>query len=111
MGDDNGGVADRALQRVDVVALLAAVIAVTMAGVYVQVMNSQDDDPLAWVLVALAIGAVLSAYGIVRNAPHRRAILTGAAVVLLALGVLAILTIGFPILIAGALALWASTRG
>jgi hypothetical protein len=95
---------------VDLVALLAAAIAVVMAGVYVSVMNSQDDDPLAWVLIVLAIGAALAMYGSWRAVPYRQAALTIAAVGLLLLGLLAIFTIGLPILAAGALALLAGVR-
>jgi drug/metabolite transporter (DMT)-like permease len=97
-------------RRVDLAALLAAVLAVVMAIVYVRVMDSQDDDPLAWVLLILLAAAVLTGYGSWRQAPRRKAILTVAAVGLLALGLLAIFTIGAPILVAGALALWAAQR-
>jgi hypothetical protein len=94
----------------DFASLLAALIALVMAGMYIKVMNSQCDDPQAWVLIVLAVGAALTSYGTWRDAPYRTVSLTVAAVGLLALGVLAILTIGLPILIAGGLALWASQR-
>jgi hypothetical protein len=98
------------LRGLDLLALLAAAISVVMAVVYVQLMHAEDDEPLAWVLIVLGTSALLTAYGARLSATHRRVGLTVAAVELMLLGVLAILTIGFPILIAGVLALLASTR-
>jgi hypothetical protein len=99
-----------ALRRIDPIAMLAAAIALAMIIVYIAVANSQDNEPLAWVVLLLALGSVLAAYGSWRDAPRRKFTLTVAAAGLLALGVLAILTIGVPILVAGALALWAAQR-
>ncbi|HSS67836.1 MAG TPA: hypothetical protein VLK34_04750 [Nocardioidaceae bacterium] len=98
------------VRGLDLFALLAAAVAVTMAIVYVQVMRGQDDEPLAWVLIVLGASAVLAAYGARMSAPHRQVVLIAAGVVLLLLGVLAIFSIGLPILVAGVLALVASTR-
>jgi drug/metabolite transporter (DMT)-like permease len=100
----------RVLRVLDPLALLAAVISVVMAAVYVEVMRAQDDRPLAWVLVVLCMCALLAAYGAWLSAPHRRAGLIVAGVGLMLVGLLAILTIGLPILLAGALALWGSAR-
>jgi hypothetical protein len=98
------------IRGLDLAALLAALISVVMAVVYVQIMLGEDDEPLAWVLIVLGTSAALTAYGTRLNASHRRVGLIVAAVELLILGLLAILTIGLPLLIAGVLALWASTR-
>jgi hypothetical protein len=53
---------------------------------------------------------VATSYGAVVGAPHRRGALGLAAAVLAVVGVLGILTIGLPILVAGSLALMAATR-
>jgi uncharacterized membrane protein YccC len=97
--------------RVDVFAAIAAVIAIVMIGVYVGVMHQQDDQPAAWVVAVLIVGAAAAAYGAVTSMPYRRPALFAAAFLLLALGLLAILTIGLPILLAGALCLGSALRG
>ena len=98
------------VRRLDLAAMLAAAISIVMAIVYLQLMQAEDDEPLAWVLIVLGTSAPLTTYGVRLNASHRQVGLIVAAVELLLLGLLAILTIGLPILVAGALALWASTR-
>jgi hypothetical protein len=96
--------------RVDPVAAAAAVLAAAMAAVYVRVMHGQGDEPVAWVLVVLVAGALAAAYGAVPGAPHRRPALFAGGTALVLLGLLAILTIGLPILVAGALAVVAGSR-
>jgi len=96
--------------RVDLVAGAAAVLAIAMAVVYVRLMHHQGDRPLWWVLGALVAGASGAGYGAFATGRPRTAALVGAGVVLFALGVLAILSIGLPILLAGALSLVASLR-
>jgi hypothetical protein len=94
----------------DVVAAAAASVAGAMAAVYVWLVREQGERPLVWVLAVLVTGMLLAAYGIRRQAAHRRAALTTAGVALVVLGLLAILSIGLPILVAGVLALLASAR-
>ena len=81
-----------------------------MVGVYLRVVDEQDGTPAAWFVVALLLGAVGAAYGAVRAAPHRRAVLVAAGVVLCAAGVLGILTVGLPVVLAGGLCLVAAVR-
>jgi hypothetical protein len=95
---------------VDVVAALAAVLALVMAVSYVSIMAEQGDRPAAWFLAALVMGATAAAYGAYRGAPHRRVVLLAAALELSAAGVLAILSVGLPILLAGMLCLVAAVR-
>jgi len=97
-------------RRIDLFAAVSAVLAVVMAGVYVGVMRDQGDDPLAWVVAVLVVGAVLAAYGAARWSPFRQVALAMAVLLLGALGLLAILSIGLPILAAAALALVALVR-
>ena len=96
--------------RVDVIAVAASLLALAMVLVYLAVIRAQAGEPAAWAVVALMVGATAAAYGAVVRAPYRRQALVLAGLVLLGLGVLAILTIGLPILLAGALCLVATVR-
>ena len=96
--------------RIDLVALAAAVLAVAMAVVYVQLMAGQGDRPLWWVMVVLLGGAAACTYGAFATGVRRTTALVGAGAVLVVLGVLAILSIGLPILVAGAVSLLAALR-
>jgi hypothetical protein len=93
-----------------VLGFVAALLAGAMLVVYIAVMQSQGDRPLLWVVAMLVCGAVLAVYGALVSSDRGRAPLLAAAVLLLPLGFLAIFSIGFPILIAGALALIAALR-
>jgi drug/metabolite transporter (DMT)-like permease len=96
--------------RIDLVAVAAAVLAVAMAVVYVRLMDAQGDRPLWWVLAVLLVGAGGAVYGSIATGVRRTTALIGAGVLLFLLGVLAILSIGLPILLAGALSLLAALR-
>jgi hypothetical protein len=97
--------------RLDLLAAVPAALAVVMLVVYVDVVHAQGSDPAPWVLAVLVLGGVAAAYGAVVRAPHRRVALVVAGVLLLGLGLLAVLTIGLPILLAGALCVGAALRG
>lgn len=96
--------------RLDGVALAGSVLALAMLVVYLSVIRQEDDQPAAWAVAALVLGAGAAGYGAVRTAPGRRAALLLAGLGLVVLGVLAILSIGLPILFAGALCLVAALR-
>jgi hypothetical protein len=89
-----------------VLALLAAVMAVVMAWVYVAILRAQGDSPYLWVLAVLLVGAGLSVYGAFWS-PYRRPALLAGGILLILLGGLAILSIGLPIILAGLLAVLA----
>lgn len=91
-------------------AALAAVLALVMAVTYVSTMAQQGDRPAAWFLAALVMGATAAAYGTFPDARHRRVVLLAGALVLGAAGVLGILSVGLPILLAGVLCLVAGAR-
>jgi hypothetical protein len=74
-----------------------------MAGYYIWVIHMQGGQPVPWVLLGLLGGVLLTAYDAVRL-PYRRLALLTAAVVLVALGVLGILSICLPIIGSGLLA-------
>jgi hypothetical protein len=94
----------------DLLAAAPAVIAVLVLGLYVGLMWQQGEQPVAWVVAVLAAAAVLAGYGVLRTARRRRWALTASGVLLAVLGLLAILSIGLPILVAGVLALAAAAR-
>jgi len=96
--------------RIDIIGVAASVLALAMCFVYLSVMRQQEGEPAAWAVATLIGGAAAAAYGAVRTAPYRRAALMLSGLALVALGVLAILTIGLPILLAGALCLVAAAR-
>jgi hypothetical protein len=96
--------------RLDPFALAASALATGMLGVYLSVIRQQGDSPAPWVVAAFVIGAVAAGYGAIIPVPHRRGALAGAAVVLMGLGFLAILSIGLPVLAAGLLCVVAIAR-
>ncbi len=97
-------------RQVDLVAAAGTAIILIMTVIYIWVMRQQGDRPLVWVLTVLLGGACLSGYGAMNNSQHRRAALLIAGVLLTILGILAILSIGYPILAAGILCLIAGAR-
>lgn len=96
--------------RFDLVAVAASLLALVMLFVYLSVINQQEGDVALWAVAVLVVGAGAAAYGAATGSPHRRASLIAAGLLLGALGVLAILSIGLPILVAGVLALVAAMR-
>lgn len=96
--------------RIDLFAVTGSALALAMLGVYVALMRQQHDQPAAWVLAAFVVGASAAAYGAFAMVPYRRSSLLVAGLVLAMLGMLAILTIGLPILAAGVLCLVAAAR-
>jgi hypothetical protein len=82
-------------------AVVAAALTMAMTAVYVSVMHAQGDPPLAWVLAVLVLGVLLALYGALVGVPARRVALFGGGSLLVALGVLAIFSIGLPLLLSG----------
>lgn len=81
-----------------------AVAAGTIAIGYGRLMDAEGDSPRAWFLGGLVLASVLAGYGAVRSAPRRAEVIAISGVVLMSLGVLAIFSIGLPILISGVVA-------
>lgn len=96
--------------RLDPLAVTVVAIVLVVAGIYVGIMGAQGDTPAGWFLAALLLGAVAAGYGANRARPRRGAALALAAAVLAAMGWLALLSIGFPLLVAAALCLVAAVR-
>lgn len=97
-------------RRVDPVAVVAAILAVVMIGVYLGVIEAQEGDPALWYLAMLVVGAAAAGVGALGTAPHRRLVLLGAGLLLGAAGALGLLTIGLPVLVAGGLCLLSAAR-
>lgn len=96
--------------RLDTDAAVAAALVLVMMVVYLWRMRQESDEPVAWFLAALVLGAAAAGYGAYTDSPRRGAALLLAGFVLAAVGMLAILSIGLPILVAGALCLRAAAR-
>lgn len=96
--------------RFDLAAVAAAVLAVVMLFVYLLVIRQQEGQPAVWAAALLVLGAAGAAYGAFMDAAYRKAALLSAACGLAALGLLAILTIGVPILLAAVLCLVAAVH-
>ncbi|SRR6266511_1013481 len=94
----------------DPLAAIAALIAVVMMVLYVGLIRQQGGQVVAWFLGGLAAAALLGLYGAARAAPRRGLALAVSGMVLAILGILGILSIGFPILGAGMLTLVAAAR-
>ena len=94
----------------DLVAVAGAALSGAMAVTYLGLMAAEGDTPLWWVLLVLGVGVVAGLAGAPTAAAGRRVVLLGGGLLLVALGVLAILSIGLPILLAGGLLIGSSTR-
>ncbi len=96
---------------IDPLAAIACAISAAMGVVYVLVIRAQgDSSPAWWVLAMLGVAAVLTGVAAARRTPRRSVLLLTAGCLLVPLGILGILTIGVPILVAGALAILAGAR-
>jgi hypothetical protein len=107
---DDRGMNARAWPRIEPLALIAATLATAMAACYVWLSHQQGDQPLPWVLALLLAGALLAAYGAIGQLPCRHAALLAAGAALTTLGLLALPSIGLPIIASGFLALASTLR-
>lgn len=95
----------------DLLAAISAGIALIMVGVYVALIRQEGNQQVViWFVAGLAVAAFLSLYGVARAAPRRRLALTFSGLTMTVFGVVSILSIGFPILVAGVLSLVAAGR-
>jgi hypothetical protein len=97
-------------RRVDLLAVAGSVVALADAALYLVVIREQQGEAAVWVVATLLTAAGCAAYAAPRRSPQRRVVLGGCAVVLGALGLLALLSVGLPILVAAALCLAAAVR-
>lgn len=97
-------------RRVDLRAAAAAVLAWVMVGAYLALIDEQAGDAAVWYVALLVLGALAAGYGAVTSLPAHRLALVVAGLLLGLAGVVGILTIGLPVLVAGALCLVAAAR-
>jgi predicted membrane metal-binding protein len=81
-----------------------------MIEIYIEVIAQEGDQVAGWFVAGLAAAAILSLYGVARAVPWRGWALAVSGVAMAVLGFVSILSIGFPILCAGVLALVAAVR-
>jgi hypothetical protein len=91
-------------------AAASAAIALLMIAVYLVLIHAQGNQPALWFVAGVAVAAVLAAYGSGRRPRRRRPALIVAGVLLSALGLVGILSVGLPVIAAGVLALVAAGR-
>lgn len=94
----------------DPLAATAGAIALLMTVLYLWLIGRQGGQAVAWFVGGTAAAGLLAAYGVRRAAAHRVGALAVAGTIMIVLGVLGILSIGLPLLLAGALALTAALR-
>jgi cytochrome bd-type quinol oxidase subunit 2 len=97
-------------RRVDLLAAVACLLSVGMLVAYLLLVHSQSGSPAVWAVAVLVVAVAGTAYATSRRASYRRRVLVLCAVLLVALGFLAILSIGLPILLAGLLCMIAAAR-
>ena len=96
--------------RWDFLAIAGTLICVVMAISYLVVVDAQGSTPAYWFLVLLIGTACAGMYAARRDSPRRKAALLAAAVVAFGLGVVSLLSIGPPIVVAAVCLLVASVR-
>jgi hypothetical protein len=90
-------------------AAVATVLAAVTMVTYVWLIRQQGGHLATWFLAALGVAIALGAFAAVR-ASGRRVALAICGLILVTLGLLALLSIGLPLLIAGVLALAGAAR-
>ena len=98
------------LRRVDLFALLAALLTAAITVLYLFLVTAQDGRPAWWAVAILTVAVLCAAYGIRPRAAYRRGPLVVAAVGLFLLGFVAIFSIGLPLLLAAVLCVLAALR-
>lgn len=72
---------------------------------YLRLLDSQGDSPRVWFLSGMILAAVLAAYAAFRSVHRRAEAIAISGLVLFVFGILSLFSIGFPILIAGVIAI------
>ena len=98
-------------RRLDLFALGASLIALTMTALYLLLVITEGGTPTMWAVWTLVGSGLGAGYASSRQSRGRRFVLTLCALALGALGWLALLTVGMPLLLAAALCVTAIMRG
>lgn len=85
-----------------VLAAAAAVLTAAVLAAMFAITRDQGDSPAWWFVAMLTVALAGLGYG-ATSGPHRRPVLTSASVLVLLLGLLALLSVGPPLLVAGVL--------
>lgn len=97
-------------RRLDLLPLGASLIAFAEAALYVVLVITEDGRPAWWAIAILVVGGAGAAYATPRKARWRSVVLSVCAALLGALGYLALLSIGLPLLLASGLCIAAVLR-
>jgi hypothetical protein len=100
----------RVPRRYDLLALSACLLAVAETVLYLYLVVTEGGTPRWWAVCVLLVAICGTTYAVRLRVPYRRVALVVSAVGLLALGYLALLTIGLPLLLAGALCVAGALR-
>ncbi len=92
-----------------VLAAAASVLALTVLAVGFAITGAQDDRLPWWFVLVVALASAGLGYGVTRG-PHRRPVLFAASAGLALMGLLGLLTIGLPLLLAAVLGTVAGAR-
>ena len=103
--DDEGMTA-----RWDFFAIAGTAICVVMAISYLAIVDAEGSSPAYWFVVLLVGTACVGLYAARKDSPRRRPALLAAAVVAFGLGVVSLLSIGPPLVVAAVCLLVASLR-
>jgi cytochrome bd-type quinol oxidase subunit 2 len=97
-------------RRLDLLALSASVMAAAVTVLWLYLVATENDTPAWWALAVLLVGIAGAGYAVRPDVPYRRVALVASAVCLISLGYLALLSIGLPLLLAGAFCVAAALR-
>lgn len=94
----------------DPLAAIASAIALGTIAWYLAAVHQQGGGGVVWFPGGLALAAVLCAYSAAPRSPRRAVALVVSGVLLAALGLVAILSVGLPVAVAAVLAFVAAAR-
>ena len=100
----------RVPRRFDLLALSACLLAAAVTVLYLYLVATEGGTPRWWAVSVLVVAICGTTYATRLSVPYRRVALGVSAACLLGLGYLALLTIGLPLLLAGALCAAAALR-
>jgi hypothetical protein len=98
------------LQRLDLFALLGALLAFLVTAFYVFLVLAQGDSPSSYAVGILLVAIGCAAYAVPMRARGRKVTLGVAAVCLLLLGFIALFSIGLPLVLAAMLCVVGAMR-
>ena len=98
------------IQRLDLFALVGAVLAFLVTAFYVFLVYAQGDSPSSYAVGILLVAIACAAYAVPMRARGRKVTLGVAAIFLFILGFIALFSIGMPLVLAAMLCVLGATR-